>query len=95
MEDHKRAWLVRLLTGGVLGLTAGVILVPYLMSTRGPTPLVCLLCAGLGGAAGAATLPFAGDGKVLLLHSGLHFAVTSALFLALTPQLWPGPDWEV
>ena len=72
METTKRTWLVRILTGSALGLLAGVILVPCLMSTRGAPPLVCLLCAALGGAAGVATLPFADDGRTLLLHSGLH-----------------------
>lgn len=95
METTKRTWLVRILTGSALGLTAGVVLVPYLMSTRGSSPLVCLLCAALGGAAGVATLPFAEDGKVLLLHSGLHFAVTSALFLLLMAQFWSIQDWQV
>lgn len=94
METTKRTWLVRILTGSALGLLAGVILVPCLMSTRGASPLVCLLCAALGGAAGVATLPFADDGRTLLLHSGLHFAVTSALFLLLAAQFWSVWDWQ-
>ena len=95
METTKRTWLVRILTGSALGLLAGVILVPCLMSTRGAPPLVCLLCAALGGAAGVATLPFADDGRTLLLHSGLHFAVTSALFLLLAAQFCSVWDWQV
>lgn len=94
MRSGRWAWLVRILTGGAAGLLAALILVPYLVDTRLVDPVVCLLCAGLGGAAGVATLPFADDGKSLLLRSGVHFAVTSVLFLLLMAHFFCGWSWE-
>ena len=94
MKNLNRVWTVRVSEGSVLGLLACVVLVPYVTLTRGAAPLECLLCAGLGGTAGAATLPFADDGKTLLLRSGIHFMVTSALFLLLMVQFY-GWDWAV
>lgn len=93
MRSGKWTWLVRILIGGAAGLLAAVILDPYFMDTRLATPMVCLLCAGLGGAAGIATLPFADDGRQLLLCSGAHFVVTSVLFLLLAVQYY-GWYWE-
>jgi hypothetical protein len=81
------------LVGGTAGLLAALILIPYLMDSRLVDPVVCLLCAGLGGAAGAATLPFADDGRQLLLRSWAHFAVTSALFVLLMARFY-GWWWE-
>lgn len=94
MRAGKWTWLVRVLIGAAAGLLAALILIPYLMDTRLLDPVVCLLCAGLGGAAGVATLPFADDGKSLLLRSAAHFAVTSVLFLLLMAQFY-GWDWAV
>lgn len=88
MREDKRAMLVRMLIGGVVGLLAALILIPYLMDTRLVDPVTCLLCAGLGGAAGVATLPFADDGKSLLLRSAAHFAITSVLFLLLMARFY-------
>lgn len=90
MRDGKWAWLVRALIGAAAGLLAALILIPYLMDTRFVDPVTCLLCAGLGGAAGVATLPFADDGKSLLLRSLAHFTVTSALFLLLMARFYDG-----
>lgn len=95
MGEGKWAWLVRILAGGAAGLLAALILIPYLMDSRLVDPIVCLLCTALGGAAGAATLPFADDGKSLLLRSLAHFTVTSVLFLLLMARFyggwWGGP----
>lgn len=88
MKNDKWTWLVRILVGSAAGLLAALILVPYFMDSRLVDPVVCLLCAGLGGAAGVATLPFADDGKSLLLHSAAHFAVTSVLFLLLMAHFY-------
>ena len=93
MREDKWAWMVRMLAGGGAGLLAALIFVPYFMDTRLATPMVCLLCAGLGGAAGIATLPFADDGRQLLLRSWAHFAVTSALFVLLMARFY-GWWWE-
>ena len=93
MRAGKWTWLVRMLIGGGAGLLAALILIPYFMDTRILDPVVCLLCAGLGGAAGAATLPFADDGKSLLLRSAAHFAVTSVLFVLLMARFY-GWWWE-
>ncbi len=74
----------RAVVGGALGLQIGLILIPYFMTgTRSPSLAVCLLCAALGAAAGVATLPFADDGRSLVLRSLAHFAVTAALFALL------------
>ena len=93
MKNLNKAWAVRILAGSALGLLASIVLVPYWLDTRNISSIVCLLCAGLGGAAGAATLPFADDGRALLLRSGAHFAVTSALFVLLMAQFY-GWWWE-
>ena len=93
MRGGKWTWLVRVWIGAAAGLLAGLILIPYFMDSRLVDPVVCLLCAGLGACAGAATLPFADDGKSLLLRSAAHFAVTSVLFLLLMVHYY-GWDWE-
>ena len=88
MREDKWAWLVRMLAGGGGGLLAALIFVPYFMDTRLVNPVLCLLFALFGAGVGAATLPFADDGKSLLLRSGAHFAVTSALFILLMAQFY-------
>lgn len=85
MKKLKWAW--RVLGGAALGLVFSVVLVSYAVGTRGPSPVVCLLCSALGAAAGAATLPFADDGRALMLRSAAHLGVTAALFLLLAVQL--------
>lgn len=87
MEKTKWSWVVRVLIGGILGGSFSAVLASFAADAGGPSPVTCLLCAGLGGAAGAATLPFADDGKALLIRSGVHFAVTSVLFVLLAAQL--------
>lgn len=93
MKKLDRACLARIIMGGILGLVASVALVPYLTNARSPSLSVCLLCTALGAAAGVATLPFADDGKSLLLCSAAHFAVTSVLFVLLMAQFY-GRWWE-
>lgn len=90
MEISRRAWLVRVLTGAALGVIFSVVLVSYIVGARGPSPEVCLLCAALGAAAGVSTLPFAGDGRTLVLRSAAHFGVTAVLFALLTVRLGAG-----
>lgn len=87
MKNVKWSWVVRVLIGGLLGLVFSVVLASYVVGSRGPAAAVCLLWVGLGMAAGVATLPFADDGKSLLLRSAAHFAVTSVLFVLLCAQL--------
>ncbi len=85
----------RAVLGGALGLQIGLILIPYFITdTRSPSLAVCLLCAALGAAAGVATLPFADDGRSLVLRSLAHFAVTAVLFLLLLLQYWSWEDWQ-
>ncbi len=85
----------RAVLGGTLGLQVGLILIPYFITaTRSPSLAVCLLCAALGAAAGVATLPFADDGRSLVLRSLAHFAVTAVLFLLLLLQYWSWEDWQ-
>ena len=83
----KLKWAWRVLGGAALGLVFSVVLVSYAVGTRGPSPVVCLLCSALGAAAGVATLPFADDGRALMLRSAAHLGVTAALFLLLAVQL--------
>lgn len=87
MKNVKWSWIVRVLVGGLLGLVFSVVLASYIVGARGPSFAECLLWVGLGMAAGVATLPFADDGRSLLLRSAAHFAVTSVLFVLLCAQL--------
>ncbi len=83
--------LLRAAVGSVLGLALGAFLLDRLipsLTVAGPdaralSPLAYPLCAALGVMAGTATLPFAGEGRKLVLHSVLHFAATAALFALL------------
>jgi len=79
--------VVRILAGAVLGLVFSIVLESYIVGVRGTSPVVCLLCAALGAAAGVATLPFADDGMLLVLRSAAHFGVTATLFALLAAQL--------
>ena len=87
MTKVKLVWLARISIGGVLGLLFSVALVPYIVGVRSSSPIECLLCTALGGAVGLATLPFADDGKSLLVSSGVHFLITAALFTLLMSKL--------
>ena len=40
----KLKWAWRVLGGAALGLVFSVVLVSYAVGTRGPSPVVCLLC---------------------------------------------------
>ena len=80
-------WIMRILAGGLLGLGFSVVLVSYIVGARGPSPATCLLCTALGAAVGTATLPFADNGRSLLLCSAAHFGITAVLFTLLTAQL--------
>ncbi len=83
--------LLRAALGGVLGLALGAFLLDRLIPSLSVTgadaralpPLAYPLCAALGVMAGTATLPFAGEGRKLVLYSVLHFAATAALFALL------------
>lgn len=87
MKKFKWSWLIRILAGGLLGLIGSVVLASHVVGARGPSPVTCLLCTALGIAAGAATLPFADDGRTLLLRSAAHFGVTATLFALLAAWL--------
>lgn len=87
MRQIKWSWAVRILAGAALGLASSVVLVSYIIGAQEPSPVTSLLCTALGTAAGVATLPFADDGKTLLLRSAAHFGVTATLFALLTAQL--------
>lgn len=87
MSKIKWSRAARVLAGAVLGAALSVVLASYLVDARGPSLAVFLLCAALGGMAGAATLPFVDDGRQLLLRSGAHFGITAVLFALLAAQL--------
>lgn len=94
MRNSKWAWLVRILLGGGVGLLACIILTKYITTSWDTTPIKCFLFTALGGAAGVATLPFADDGRTLLLRSAAHFSVTSVLFLLLAADIYSWEDWR-
>ena len=94
MRSGKWAWLVRIMIGGGMGLLACIILTRYIVTDWNTTPVMYFLFTALGGAAGVATLPFADDGRQLLLRSAAHFAVTSVLFLLLAAQIYSWKDWD-
>lgn len=79
-------WM-RILFGGVIGLLVGIIWVPYVTGSRECPPLAVLACVGLGAMAATATQPFADSGRVLLLRSAGHFAMTAAFFALLVVEL--------
>lgn len=87
MKAIRWDWIARIAAGAALGLVFSIVLVSYIVGARSPSPVVCLLCAGLGASAGAATLPFADDGRLLVLRSAAHFGVTATLFALLCAQL--------
>lgn len=95
MRSGKWAWMIRILIGGGAGLLTCIILTQYIITDWSATPVMCLLFTALGGAVGVATLPFADDGRTLLLRSGAHFAVTSVLFLLLEAQVYSREDWKI
>lgn len=94
MGSGKWSWLVRILIGGGVGLLACITLIQYIATDWSATPVMYFLFTALGGAAGVATLPFADDGRTLLLRSAAHFAVTSVLFLLLAAQIYSWEDWK-
>ena len=107
MNDMKKAWIARIVAGGVLGMIVMAFLgllfnsfadirltssdwdwVSYdLIKLVGSKPLAAILQFGLyfalGAGVGVATLPFAEEGKELLLRSALHFVYTAAVSSAL------------
>lgn len=97
MREERRDWLIRVLTGGGLGLVLGLAVISWLTDSRAVPPTLCALCAALGAMSGVATLPFADDGRTLFLRSLAHFAATVALFALLVLQLGAGwsalPAW--
>lgn len=93
MKKFSGILLSRILPGAVLGLVFSIVLASWMAEQRGPSPVTCLLCMALGGLAGAATLPFAGDGKSLLLCSAAHFGAAATVFLLLAAHLGArGPE---
>lgn len=104
MKTNKWSeFLLRAAVGGALGLLAGAFLLRQLGLSLPVPPEggavslpVWLLCAALGVMAGIATLPFADDGRSLVLRSAAHYAVTAVLFLLLLvqSQYWSWSDWE-
>lgn len=88
-----RTWLIRMLAGGMLGLLAGVLWVPYILYSRECPPLALVACVGLGAMAGLATQPFADSGRELILRSLGHFVLTAAFFALLVVELDMASDW--
>lgn len=93
MSAEKKSGRIRMLTGGVLGLLVGIVLVPHIMYSRECPPLALIACMGLGAMAGLATQPFAESGRELLLRSGGHFIITAAFFALLVVELDMASDW--
>lgn len=93
MTEERKQYLVRILTGGILGLMIGLVLVPYVMYSRECPPLAVLACAALGAMAGLATHPFADSGRTLLIRSAMHYILTAAFFALLVVELDITLDW--
>ena len=107
MNDMKKAWIVRIIAGGVTGTLAmtflGLLFNSFadftltsseldwissdLIKLMGSKPLAALLQFGLyfvlGAGVGVATLPFAEEGKELLIRSMFHFCYMAAVSSAL------------
>ena len=94
MNTERKSGRIQMLIGGVLGLLAGVLWVPYVMYSRECPPLALLACVGLGAMAGMATQPFAENGRELLLRSLGHFGITAAFFALLVAALDIAPEWR-
>ena len=93
MSREKKSERIRMLAGGVLGLLAGIVWVPYVMYSRECPPAALAACAGLGAMAGLATQPFAESGRELLWRSGGHFVITAAFFALLVAEVDMASDW--
>ena len=93
MSTEKKSGRIRMLLGGVLGLLAGMLWVPYIMYSRECPPLALVACVGLGVMAGLATQPFADSGRELLLRSLGHFVLTAAFFALLVVELDMASGW--
>ena len=107
MNDVKKAWIVRIVAGGVIGMVAmaflGLLFNSFadfsltsseldwvssdLIKLVDSKPLAALLqfslYFALGAGVGVATLPFAEEGKELLIRSALHFVYTAMVSSAL------------
>ena len=121
MNDMKKAWIVRIVVGGILGMVIlfflggtfnGLVngaflggrlfrgISPDLIYLVHSTPLAAViqfaLYFALGALVGIATLPFADDGKTLVIRSLLHFFATAAVFSALSWLCWwCWSEWKV
>lgn len=85
---------------GLVRLSAFRPVSPELIRLAGSKPLAAViqfaLYFALGAGVGVSTLPFAEDGKQLLLHSALHFVYTAAVFSALVWLCrWNWSEWLV
>ncbi len=81
MNERKKAWLVRILIGGVLGTGVGV-----LFSLGDGIWTVyhwygIFLAAAFGASVGVSTLPFADDGRSVARRSMLHYLISMVLFV--------------
>ena len=105
--NDKKAWIVRIVAGGLIGMAVmaflGLLFNSFadftltssemdwvssdLIKLAGSKPLAALIQFGLyfalGAGVGVATLPFADEGKELLIHSVIHFGYMAAVFSAL------------
>lgn len=99
MKENKRKWLIRIISGVILGavlapLCAALLnsmsvaeetfvkaeLVSVTGSLIGALVVQSLLGGLFGGVVAVATLPFAEDGKALVIQSLIHFVATAAVF---------------
>lgn len=89
-----------LVNGGMLGGDPFRGISPDLVYLVRSTPLAAAiqfaLYFALGALVGIATLPFADDGKTLVIRSLLHFAATAAVFSTLSWLCWwCWNEWKV
>jgi len=89
-----------LVSGGMLGGDPFRVVSPHLAylvrSTFLAAVIQLVLYFALGALAGVATLPFADNGKTLVIRSLLHFAATAAVFSLLSWLCWwCWNEWKV
>lgn len=65
-----------------------------LVGTGGAMAITYLLCFALGGAVGLATLPFADEGRALVLQSLGHFALTAGICALLLGLCFGVRQWQ-
>lgn len=94
MNERKKAWLIRILIGGVLGTGGGVLLclgdgIWTMYHWHG-----LFLAAAFGASVGVSTLPFADDGRSVARRSVLHYLISMVFFVGAVVFLSHLGRWD-